>query len=102
MIVVKVTTNGITVDGHAGYAEPGKDIVCSAVTALTFNLIDSLEALTKDSIEYEADNPGHIDIHFENLSEQGCLLVDSFFIGISNISNAYGEEYVKITVPNGH
>lgn len=96
MIVVKVTTNGITVDGHAGYAEPGKDIICAAVSALTFNLISSMEALTEDPIEYEADDPGHINIHFKDLSEQGKLLIDSFFIGISSISEAYGKEYVQL------
>ncbi len=29
-----VRTNEITVSGHAGYAEPGKDIVCAAVSVL--------------------------------------------------------------------
>ena len=28
----------LTVQGHAGYAEPGKDIVCSAVSILTSTL----------------------------------------------------------------
>lgn len=48
MIAVSVRLDGITIDGHAGYAEAGKDIVCAGVTALTENLIDSIESLTKD------------------------------------------------------
>lgn len=95
MIVVKVTTDGITVDGHAEYAEAGKDIVCAAVSVLTQNLISSIESLTEDSIEYEK-MPGHISIKFKNLSEQGKLLVDSFFIGVSDIQRAYGDKYVRI------
>ena len=94
MIVVKVTIDGITVDGHAGYAEAGKDIVCAAVSVLTQNLISSIESLTEDSIEYDK-TPGHISIKFKNLSEQGKLLVDSFFIGISQIIRAY-PEYVQL------
>lgn len=95
--MVSISTTSITVDGHAGYAEQGKDIICSAVSVLTFNLIKSIESLTKDKIRYQTDNPGHINIEFENLSEQSKLLVDSFFIGISDIVSTYGEQYVSIS-----
>lgn len=102
MIAVMVSTAKITVDGHADYAEQGKDIVCSAVSVLTFNLIKSIECLTTDKIKYKADTPGHINIEFENLSEQSKLLIDSFFIGISEVATAY-PGYVQITgtAPNG-
>ena len=95
MIVVNVSTTGITVDGHAGYAEIGKDIICAAVSVLTQGLVHSLEALTDDEISYHIAN-GHIDINYENLSERGCLLVDSFFIAVSDIQDAYGNQYVQI------
>lgn len=95
LIVVNITENGITVDGHADYAEPGKDIVCAAVSVLAQNLIESIKALTRDSIEYRM-MPGHIDIEFKNLSEQGKLLVDSFFIGVNSVLESYGREYVQI------
>lgn len=94
MIVVKVTEESVTVDGHADYAEPGSDIVCAAVSILAQNLIQSIEGLTRDSIAYHA-MPGHIDIDIKNLSERGKLLVDSFFIGIISIVDAYGD-YVQI------
>lgn len=97
MIVVNVSTTCITVDGHAGYAEIGKDIICAAVSVLTQGLVHSLEALTDDEISYHIAN-GHIDINYENLSDKGCLLVDSFFIAVSDIQNAYGTEYVHVTV----
>ena len=102
MIEVSISSTNIQVDGHAGYAEPGNDIICSAVTILTFNLIKSIESLTKDKIKYKDDTPGHINIEFENLSEQSKLLVDSFFIGIGEDASAY-PEYVQImgTAPNG-
>lgn len=95
MIVISITEKGITVDGHAEYAETGKDIVCAAVSVLAQNLIDSIKDLTRDFIEYRVV-PGHIDIEFKNLSEQGMLLVDSFFIGVNSVSESYGREYVQI------
>lgn len=95
MIVVNVSTTGITVDGHAGYAETGKDVICAAVSVLTQGLVHSLEALTDDEISYHIAN-GHIDINYKNLSDKGCILVDSFFIAVSDIQNAYGNQYVQI------
>ena len=94
MIAVSVRLDGITIDGHAGYAEVGKDIVCAGVTALTENLIDSIESLTEDTIQSNI-SPGRVDIHFKNLSEAGKLLVDSFFLGICGIAQDF-PEHVKI------
>ena len=95
LIVVSVKKEGITVDGHAGYAKTGNDIICAAVSVLSQSLIHSMEALTSDRISYRMTD-GHIDIKYKNLSERGKLLVDSFFIAICDISNTYGTDYVKI------
>ena len=94
MIAVNVRMDGITIEGHAGYAEAGKDIVCAGVTALTMSLVKSLNDLTEDKIEYEISS-GRTDIHFRNLSEEGKLLVDSFFIGICQIADEF-PEYVRV------
>lgn len=94
MIVVDVRKDGITVSGHANYAEAGKDIVCAGVTALVQGLIRSIESLTSDQIQYDI-SPGRVDIQFKNLSEDGKLLVDSFFFGICGIAQDF-PEHVKI------
>ena len=94
MIAVSVRKDKITVSGHAGYAEAGKDIVCAGVTALTMSLVKSLNDLTEDKIEYEI-SPGRVDIYYGDLSEAGKLLVDSFFIGICLIADDF-PEYVRI------
>lgn len=78
MIVVTLTQSGLTVDGHAGYAETGNDIICAAISALAQGLLHSLDALIEDSVSSEIAN-GHIALKWENLSEQGKLLIDSFF-----------------------
>ena len=94
MIAVSVRKDGIEVRGHANYAETGKDIVCAGVTALTQTLIRSLEDLTRNEIEYEI-SPGRADIHYRDLSEEGKLLVDSFFIGVCQIADEF-PDYVRI------
>ena len=49
-ITIYKSTNGGIVGfrsaGHAGYAEEGSDIICSAVSILTFNTINSIEKFT--------------------------------------------------------
>ena len=43
MIDVSFTHQRVTVQGHAGYAPCGEDIVCAAVSALVYALIGTLE-----------------------------------------------------------
>lgn len=94
MIEVRIRPERIEISGHAGYAEPGKDIVCAGVTALTQTLIQSIEDLTDDEMEYRI-SPGRVDINHGNLSEKSKTLVDSFFIGIRMIADEFSE-YVRI------
>lgn len=94
MIAVSVRKDGITVSGHANYAEAGKDIVCAGVSALVQGLIGSVESLTSDLIQYDI-TPGRADIYFKNLSGAGKLLVDSFFIGVCQIADEF-PDHVRI------
>lgn len=90
MIEVSRHDGGLSVKGHAGYAEPGKDIVCAAVSILVQNLIQSIEELTPDKIKYSIQ-PGRVCIEYRNLSEKAKALVDSFFIGIRMVIEDYPE-----------
>lgn len=94
MIAVNVRMDRITIEGHAGYAEPGKDIVCAGVTALVQTLVKSFHDLTEDKFEYEI-SPGRVDIRYGDLSEAGTLLVDSFFIGVCQIASDF-PDHVRI------
>ena len=94
MIAVSVRKDGITVDGHANYAEAGKDIVCAGVSALVQGLIRSVESLASDKIEYEI-SPGRADIHYRDLSDAGKLLIDSFFIGVCAIADEF-PDHIRI------
>lgn len=94
MIEVRIRPERIEISGHAGYAEYGKDIVCAGVTALTQTLIQSIENLTDDEIEYRI-SPGKVEVEYGNLSEKSKTLVDSLFVGICLIAEEF-PEYVKV------
>lgn len=78
----------LTVTGHANYAEPGKDIVCAGVSVLVQTLIQSIEDLTTDKIQYSI-SPGTVDIKHGDLSKDAQLLVSSFFVGVQMIADEY-------------
>lgn len=88
MIKVSRKESGIKIEGHAHYAEAGRDIVCAAVSALVQTLIQSVEELTADQIKYSMQ-PGTVDINFRDLSEHAQLLVNSFFVGLEMIASGY-------------
>ncbi len=52
VITVQRKKGQITVSGHAGYAEKGHDIVCAAVLILIYNLQNSIERLTDDTVGF--------------------------------------------------
>ena len=90
---------GAQVEGHAEYAGKGKDIVCSAVSMLYINLVNSLESFTKDDKEVN----GSRKINFQNVilknmpSDEAELLFQSFYLGITTVEQEYGRRYIEIT-----
>lgn len=89
MITIQITEHGIRMSGHACRHGPdGIDRACAAVSALTCNLINSLTDLTEDKIASNTAS-GMAVIEWENLSDRGKLLVDSWFLGVSEINREY-------------
>ena len=97
MIIVEKSEYSISITGHSGYAEQGKDIVCAGVSTLVQTLIQSIEILTQDKIEYSL-SPGKSVIKYRNPSKSSQLLIGSFFVGIQMIAEGY-PCYVKIISP---
>ncbi len=89
---------GIEVNGHAGYAEYGQDIICSAVSALALNMANSVEQFTDDHFEGSvSDDGGYFDFSFPGeISPESQLLMKSLILGLQNIQKDYGAEYIKI------
>ncbi|MCM1180190.1 MAG: ribosomal-processing cysteine protease Prp [Clostridium sp.] len=89
---------GVQLEGHAEYGKWGRDIVCSAVSILYFNLVNSLENFTNDEKELN----GSKKINFQNVilknmpSKEAELLFQSFMLGITAIEQEYGKKYIII------
>ncbi len=89
---------GFTCSGHAGYAEEGSDIICSAVSALTINTANSLEAFTQDKIHaQEAEDGGYLSVSIEGpVSEESKLLMRSLALGLKTIEDTYGRDFIRV------
>ena len=85
------THKGFVVKGHSGYSRSGRDIVCSAVSILTTNTINSIEKYAEDPISYDTNEKGtfiRLEIK-ENTSHDAQLLIDSMILGLSHLAKAY-------------
>lgn len=89
---------GVQLEGHAEFGKKGRDIVCSAVSILYINLVNSLENFTNDEKEIN----GNKKINFQNIilkklpSKEAELLFQSFMLGITTIEQEYGKKYISI------
>lgn len=88
MIVVTASDKRITATGHARYAQPGKDIVCAAVSALTLSLIHALHDLTPGLV-LSTEDDGNVEIDIMHSTNKTDLLVAAYVIGIRDIAESF-------------
>ncbi len=84
--------------GHAEYDVSGQDIICSAVSALVINTINSVEQFTTDKFTLDTDHEKGL-IRFaleENYSQSSLLLLRSLVLGLQGIQQNYGTEYIML------
>lgn len=85
------------IDGHAGYAKKGKDIVCAAVSALVINAINSIERFTDDRFTCDCKEGVVQSWEFPSgVSSKTGLLMDSLLLGLQMICDSYGREYLQV------
>lgn len=90
---------GFDLSGHAGYDDPGKDIVCAAVSVLVINTVNAVEHFTDDKTSCVSDEEsGTITFRFQEIpSHDAVLLLDSMILGLESVeeNNDY-EPYIDI------
>jgi len=94
--------SGFELSGHAGCGEEGEDIICSAVSILVINTVNSIERFTTVKYEIDADEKQGGYIRFEipgfnigNIDHDAELLLEAMLLGLKNIEKEYSQ-YMKI------
>ena len=98
-ILVKKEENRIqqiTVSGHAYYDELGKDIVCSAVTAIIIGGINAIDqANLIECCEYEVE-AGFVDLKILNdLNKTLQVILETLYVQFKSIEETYAK-YITI------
>lgn len=86
---------GFDTIGHAESTNEGYDLVCSAVSILVLNTVNSIEALTASKVSEEvAENEGRISFRLKTApSKETQLLFRSMVIGLKSMVD--DENYSK-------
>lgn len=90
--------SGFSISGHAGYAESGSDIYCSAVSILAINTINSIEKFTSAKIDVKSDEEkGIIELEFlSDVCENAEILMKSLVLGLESVRDECNGKYIKI------
>ena len=94
MRTVTKTPEKLTVSGHAGYAERGKDIVCEAVTSQVQTLTASIGQLAREKPVFTISS-GLFELDLEELGDKSLFLVSAFMVGMRLLQDGY-PAHVKV------
>jgi len=91
----------LQVNGHAGYADHGQDIVCAAVSVLTINTVNSISHLLGIELQPESD-AGILKCQFPVqadvvIHEKMQLLLQSMLLGLQAIEDNY-KEFIRYDI----
>ncbi|HOB87843.1 MAG TPA: ribosomal-processing cysteine protease Prp [Bacillota bacterium] len=83
--------SGFQVEGHAGYAPAGEDIVCAAVSALTQAALLGLERLLGIRPAQFHCRRGNLKCLFQPAPErEGQLILETMVQGLKETAESYG------------
>ncbi|WP_035053135.1 ribosomal-processing cysteine protease Prp [Carnobacterium pleistocenium] len=78
------------VEGHAGYAPSGRDVVCSAVSALVVGTVNGLEVLTDATFETSVSH-GFTKVNIKEPTAYSNVLLNSMLLSLEGIQEEYPE-----------
>ena len=92
---------GFEIRGHAGYEESGKDIICAAVSALSINTVNSIEALANEK-PIVSEKDGMLSVEIASLrkgkeNSSASLLLNALLLGLNSINADYGSSYLTVS-----
>lgn len=91
MIRIVANNYGVHILGHAGFAPAGQDIICAGVSTLAFTLIEGMRNYCGMELTVTGDpKNGEMNIAWDELTDEGRILLNTFVDGIGLIKHNYG------------
>ena len=95
MIKVDLTKDKlITISGHSGYEERGKDIVCASVSSIVITTINAIIEIDSDAIDY-SDLDDKIIIRIIKEDEVVNKLINNMILLLESLEKDY-KDFIKI------
>lgn len=88
MIKVVVKKDEITISGHAGYDEAGKDIVCAAVSATVITSVNGILSLCDNSLLVK-ESDGYVNIKVLKHNDVVDKLLSNMINLLTELKNDY-------------
>lgn len=92
---------GFHVSGHAGYAEHGSDIICSAVSVLSMSIANGITEVLKIQPEIDIDEDGMLKLSLRKNSEEEIsrseVLLRTMLINMQDLEKNY-TDYIKVLI----
>jgi uncharacterized protein YsxB (DUF464 family) len=92
MIHINMKQNGLVIEGHANYAEHGRDIVCASVSAIAQTALIGLDMYAP--IEATM-NSGYLDIRVKQWTEEALAIYNTTKQALKEIEKQY-PDYIII------
>lgn len=89
---------GFKVYDHAEFAEAGSDIVCSAISILTFNTMNAIEKFTNvDFTQDVNEEECMIEFKINEPTKETTLLLETMVLGLQTLEdNEEYEDYIDL------
>lgn len=94
MIKVNITEKKITIKGHAGYGEYGRDIVCASLSSIAITTINAILAIDNTAINYE-QKKDELIINVLKNNKYTKILLNNMVSLFNELASQY-EENIKV------
>lgn len=85
--------DGFVVKGHSGYGEQGADIICSAVSILSYTALNSMNAVAgimPEDIDYHVEEEtGFLRMTTKKNNDRTDVIYRNFLVGIQLLTEEY-------------
>lgn len=93
LLIKKEKRLGFAIKGHANFDQHGYDIVCAAVSILSYTAVNALDYYEIDFDFFDDENEMKVSI--KNSNEKSEIILNNFEIGIKTLLTNYNE-YVNL------
>lgn len=91
--------NEITISGHSGYEELGKDIICSSISSISITTVNAILRIDDKAIKYD-ESDGYLKITILKHDKYVDLLIINMLDLFTELEKKY-KKYIKILSKGG-